>query len=394
MAGLLAALSCGVAAAQDNAGFIFGTVKTTSDKSYTGTLRWDDEEAFWDDHFNSAKEEMPYLEEFGKEKDDHEIRVLGRKIKLNWGHHSTGRQFISRFGEIASIKVLGNDEARLFMRDGTEVHVEGSANDVSADISIDDDALGQVSIPWKRIDTIEFSATPSSAKPEGFRMHGKVETTGGTFTGFIQWDSEECLSYDKIDGEDEDIRVSIEMGKIRSIERHTRKSARLVLLDGRSLVLDGTNDVDDDIRGILVEDPRFGRVEIGWDAFRKVTFDAPSGSGKAYDAYGKGGALNGKVTTRDGKTHSGRLVFDLDEAYTWEMLDGNDDDISYTIPFGLIESIAPRGSDSAIVRLRGGEEIELEDTQDVSDQNDGILILAGSDKTLVAWDDLEIVEFE
>ena len=282
------------------------------------------------------------------------------------------------------------------MRDGTEVHVEGSANDVSADIVIDDDSLGEVSVPWKRIDTIEFAATPSSAEPKGFRIHGTVETSEGTFEGFIQWDSEECLSYDKIDGEDDDINVSLDFGKIRSIARHTRNSSKVVLKDGREMILDGTNDVDDDIRGILVEDERFGRVEVDWDAFRKATFSDAGGSGRPYSYYGKGGGLSGTVETLSGGSHSGRIVYDLDEAYAWEMLDGDDDDIQYSIPMGMIKTIEPRGSDSANITLRNGEKLRLEDSQDVSDSNDGIVVVkgGGDEKVLIKWDDLERLTFD
>ena len=58
------------AAAADKAGpqgHLYGTVVTDSDRSYTGLLRWGTEETFWDDHFNSTKEGLPYLEEHARE---------------------------------------------------------------------------------------------------------------------------------------------------------------------------------------------------------------------------------------------------------------------------------------------------------------------------------------
>ncbi len=383
----------------DASGFIYGTVTTDKGKKFTGTLRWDDEEAFWGDLFNSAKQDMPWLDRYQdrKKRDDEgrQINVLGRKIKLNWGHHSTGRQFVARFGDISRIEVLGGDEANLFMRDGTKVHVEGSANDVSADIAVDDDALGEVVVPWRHIDTIAFADTPRDVKTRGFRLHGIVETTEGTFTGFVQWDSEECLSYDKLDGDDGDVDLSIDMGKIKSIERASRRASKVTLWDGRSMELSGSNDVDDDIRGILVEDERFGRIEVDWDAFRKVTFSGAGASGPSYASFNNRGPLQGTVRDTEGNIYRGEIIFDLDEAYPWEMLDGDNDDISYTIPFGMVTSVTPRGSDGATVVLRSGEELVLEDTQDVSDRNDGIVVLLSGDESVhVDWDDLEIVTFD
>ena len=120
-----------VAASTD--GFLYGRVKTVAGDEFVGQLRWGKEEAFWDDHFNSGKSELPYLEEHGDQRSGTELNVLGRKIKLNWGHWSSGRQFVARFGDIQRIDVTGNAEANLTMRDGTELRVEGVGNDVEAD---------------------------------------------------------------------------------------------------------------------------------------------------------------------------------------------------------------------------------------------------------------------
>ena len=47
-------------------GFLYGTVETNSGNNYTGLIRWGTEEAFWDDLFNSAKDDLPYLEDHGE----------------------------------------------------------------------------------------------------------------------------------------------------------------------------------------------------------------------------------------------------------------------------------------------------------------------------------------
>ena len=70
--------------------------------------------------------------------------------------------------------------------------------------------------------------------------------------------------------------------------------------------------------------------------------------------------------------------------------------IGLAIPFVNIVSIEPYGRDSAIVVLKSGEEVELEDSQDVSNSHDGILVIdaEGEISAWIAWDDLEIVRFE
>lgn len=382
--------------AQDHDGFIHGTVTTESDETYTGTLRWGKEEAFWDDLFNSNKEELPWLEEYGESSSGKTLNVLGRKVKINWGNFGTGRQLVARFGSLKTIENLGSDEVRLVMRGGEEIVGDGGSNDIGTRITVRDATLGSVQLDWKRIKKIEFSATPRSAQVEGYRLSGEVKTRRGSFRGFVQWDSEECLSTDKLDGESRDADHSIEMGKIRAIRRLSSKRSEVELKDGRKLRLEGTNDVDEDIRGILVEDSRYGRVEIGWDDFEAVIFDDEGSSGRGYGAFDDEGPLRGRVVTRDGESLSGRLVYDLDEAYRWEMLDGNDGDVAYIIPFALVAEVAPDGDDATRVTLRSGEKLTLDGTHDTNSDNDGVLVLDRDDKngTLVPWSQVASVRFD
>jgi hypothetical protein len=301
---------------------------------------------------------------------------------------------MARFGDIQQISVVGKDDAEVTMKSGATFQVSGYANDVGADINVRDAELGDIEVAWRKIKTINFKATPDAVKPDGYRLHGTVTTDAGEFEGYIQWDSQECLSTDELDGDSEDGRLAIEMGKIKSIERRTRRSAKVILTDGRELVLDGTNDVNDSIRGILIEDPRYGRIEVPWGAFEKLELSTGKGSGPAYDDFAEPKTLRGTVTARGDKKHQGEIVFDLDETETWEMLNGESFDIEYSIPFAQVASIVRRGSTASIVTLRSGEELRLEDGQDVSKRNDGILIIKGKKKQYIPWRDLNRIDFE
>jgi hypothetical protein len=158
--------------------------------------------------------------------------------------------------------------------------------------------------------------------------------------------------------------------------------------------LSGTNDVNDENRGIYVDDPRYGRVLIRWRAFERVRFD--EGRAAAYADFAPGKPLRGKVVDADGKTHSGRLVFDLDESETWELLNGWKDDIEYSIPFALVASITPINDDESRVVLTNGEQLKLDGQTDVGGDNLGMLIFESdtAKPTYVPWDDVERVEFE
>jgi hypothetical protein len=385
------------AASTAGQGRIYGTIETESGNKYTGLLRWGSEEAFWDDHFNASKEDRPALDARDRRsrKRKHDVEVFGIRISGDWSDDWAQRQFIARFGDLAEIRPQRHSEADLVMRNGETIHVEGGSNDLEDDVTVWDDKLGKLDVGWSKIRSIRFTSAPASLTPNERRLYGKVKTTSGDFEGFVQWDSEECLSTDKLDGETEDGDISIEMGNIRSIERRSRRGSWVSLVDGRRIEVSGTNDVDGDIRGILVEDPRFGRVKISWDAFERVDFTPTDKSGRGYDEYPPGKPIVATVTDAHGKTRSGEIAYDLDETESWEFLDGSSDDIDYSIPFEKVKSVRPIGGRSAEVVLRDGSKLRLEGETDVSDDNGGIGFLKGATEgNSVAWEDVERIDFE
>lgn len=378
-------------------GYLYGTVETKTGVTHTGILRWDDEEAFWDDLFHSAKVERPYEEYEQAPQADEDAswwERMAHTIGGNLGVHKQSRVVAIRFGDLKQVRVTGANDAVLTLRDGTEIEVEGYANDVGAAVTVIDAKPGRVEVPWKKIDTITFAATPPDADPGSFRLRGTVSTSAGNFVGFIQWDNEESLSTDRLDGDAGDDRVSLEMGEIRTIERRDRRSSKVILKDGTEMVLSGTNDVDDDIRGIHIEDARFGRVEVGWDEFERVVFDDPGTSGASYADYSPPARLAGTVTLSNGDWRTGDLVFDLDEEWSWEMLDGSSNEIDYTIPFALVASIEPAGRDGSLVRLTNGLSLELEDSHDVDRDNSGVVVIPRGDGEPghVEWADIRKIE--
>ena len=375
------------------AGFLYGTVETESGQKYTGLLRWSKEESFWDDLFNSVKDEMPYLEEYaGDERRRRDVRILGFSVGYSWDDSS--RQLVARFGDLREIEPVRGDKVRLTMKDGTEILVDGGSNDIGATVYVLDAAVGELGIEWDRIERVTFDATPAGITPPARRLYGVATTASGTFEGHVQWDKDECRSTDKLDGESVDGEVSIEMGKIRTIERAGRKASRVVLEDGREFELRGSNDVDESMRGLLIEDPRYGRVEISWDAFEKLDLKSVDTTGRGYGEFRAARPLRGTVTRDDGTKLAGRIVFDLDEEWTWEMLDGGRDGIDYHIPFGLVRSIE-RERRAAKIVLESGSELLLEDGQDVSDDNSGVVVLGPGDRaTYVEWEDVERIDFE
>jgi hypothetical protein len=392
-------------AAEIHQGFLYGRITTADGATYEGRLRWGsegDQEAFWGEYFNGFKAENPWAAHVPPErlpKERRPIEIFGVEIAHRESQIDLGRQLMVRFGEIARIEAHGR-EVRVTLKSGTVFDLDRfEASDFDDGVRVWDGRRGVVDLDSLRIRTIELlpSARPGAAPG---RLHGTVRTRQGDFTGFVQWDREECLGSDELDGHTADGKLSLRFDTIRSIARRSRDSSLVTLLDGHEIVLSDTPEVGDGNRGLYVDDQRYGRVLISWDAFERVDF-SPDGSGPAYGDFPPGRPLTGSITTRAGRRLAGRLVYDLDESETTETLDAPSQGVDYTIPFGLIASIVPpgreeRGAQRARVTLHNGEELQLERTGDLGEGNAGMLIFVDDRQRpeYVPWTDVEQVAFD
>ena len=349
------------ATAEAHPSFLYGRVTTHGGATYEGRLRWGgDEEAFWGDYFNGFKDENPWAAHVPPEqlKESHPIEVFGLRIANREHQIPLGRPFMARLGDITRIEARGRD-VRVTLKSGTVFDLDRlNADDLADGLRVWDGRRGVVDFHELRIHLIELLPTaPLDAAPD--RLHGTVRTRQGDFTGFVQWNRRECVGTDELDGQTADGELSLRFDSIRSIARNSGDSSRVTLLDGREIVLSGTPEVGHGNHGLYVDDGRYGRVLITWDAFERVDF-SPGGSGPAFGDFPPGHPLTGSVTTRAGRRLAGRLVYDLDESETTETLDAPSQGVTYTIPFGLIASVVPPGREEsgaqrASVILHSGE---------------------------------------
>jgi hypothetical protein len=400
----IAALAIGLALAAQatptlasDVGYIYGRVVTTDGDAYEGQIRWGKEESFWDDIFNATKVENENLEYVDK-------RVLRRNRlrHITSGDFMVGANprsnhvFATRFGDLKRIEMRRGDHFVVEFRNGEKLRLEGGSNDVGATVTVLDPEQGRHSLAWNKLRSVEFRPTPERLEEKlGEPIYGTVKSGKYDFEGRIQWDEDETLTVDRLDGQTRNGKVELRFGDIASIRKH-RAGALVTLASGREHYVYGTNDVNRENRGVIVVVARLGSVKIGWADFDEVTFSRAPTSGRGYDEYGPGRDLIGTVTTRNGR-HDGRIVYDLDESWDFELLQGTNGDTEYRIPFRDIARITPQGSRGADVHLKMGLTIELDDSQDVSRRNDGLLVFAGAnddDPTYVAWRDVREVAFE
>lgn len=387
--------------AQNTEGFIYGKVYTR-ENTYQGQLRWGKEEAFWNDHFNSAKVSNRNRQYRPRKKDEDD----GSWSNFDWSFSSiwenkstTSHQFVTQFGDIAAIENVSDSRALIILKNGEEVEVSSQGyNDLSSSIRILDDELGELTVKWSRVDKIEFMPTPKNLRPSfGQALYGTVNIfRKGDLTGYIQWDHDERISTDKLDGDTRDGDVSISFGKIRKIESG-RGGSDVELLDGRNFYLTNSNDVNSSNRGIIVTVDGVGKIDIPWKVFNTVTFDPTvKTSGKPYSSYNPPKPLVGTVYTYNDDEIRGRIVFDLDEAMDIEFLEGKDDEIEYRIPFRNIKSIKPKNYNYSQLKLRNGDTLLLGDARDVSDNNDGLLVFrkGSRDPEYISWKKINEIVFD
>lgn len=388
-------------------GFIYGQVTTIDGDQYTGALRWGKEEVFWTDMFNASKEKNPNLDHLSREELD-DLRNRRNSgwsgnnwIQVNWdgewgnSDEDFTHQFGCQFGEIKKIVPYRRQGADVFMQNGTSFEVDGQGyNDIGTKVRVHDPELGVIELSWSRIEEVEFMPTPAKLDRKfGEPLYGVVESTAGKFTGFVQWDHDERVGTDVLDGDNQDGDVSIAFENIASIKRYGSSRSIVVLKSGRELTLRGSNDVNDENRGIIVTVEGMGRVDIPWDEFDKVTFSKAPGSGPAYKDFSNQAKLEGKVEAKGGANFTGEVIFDLDETYNFEVLQGKLDDVELIIPFRNIREIALKNYDYSSVTLKNGDTYLLGESQDVSDRNQGVVIIQGAKTKYINYAGIERISF-
>jgi hypothetical protein len=322
------------------------------------------------------------------------LAVFGQSFSGFSGSSQSG----IRFGHIQSIQALDSRSALFTLKSGEQMELSGTATDLGSSMRaiIVEQADGrEVELSWSDLDVVNFYPAPEAARPENFRMYGTMSTrSGAEFTGYVTWDVDEIYSDDMLDGEERGYDQEIPFGEISSIERYSSRSAFVTLNNGDEMVLDGGQDVNSSNSGISVSDPALGQVKVSWDDFESVRFHEAE-TQASYSSFDGGQKIFGTVVTADNEEYTGNLVWDQDEAFTWEMLNGSQDGVEFHIEFSRLASVAPLGAHETLVTLKDGRTFEIGGSNDVDSGNRGIVVQGGDDgNRLIDWDDVREVRFQ
>ena len=390
---LLASVGNSTASGPAEGGRIHGAVRTKTGEVVRGTIRWNDAR-FWDDTLQAS--EAPPADDPDNAKDENEgyrFSLFGWTLFDSAEESRIVHRLMVPFGHLRSVEPLRGGQTVLELKDGTRIPVETDGSDLGSGITlvVTVAGRGEVELPWWRLARVDFDGGPRGPA-EAERLFGMVKTRTGELSGFLKWDRDEATGGEILDGSEDGRERKVKFSEIAAIEPAGSTSARVFLRAGTTMTLGGTNDVNDDNRGTVVQVAGLGRLTVPWDELVRVDFRPPPAS-PGYDRFDGGKRLEAAVRTVDGRSWRARIRWDQDERFNWETLDGEEDGIEYRIPFLAIRSIAPSEHGGANVVLRDGRKLHLTGSNDVDDGNRGLALeQPDGSVTLLAWEELREVE--
>ncbi len=134
---------------------------------------------------------------------------------------------------------------------------------------------------------------------------------------------------------------------------------------GREFYLTGTNDVNSGNRGIIVIIDGIGEVKIPWDSFESLDLGEPVQKQFEYDNFKTPNGIEGAVYLHNNKSFDGKIIYDIDETWEMETLEGDDDEIEYRIPFYNVMKIEPKNYAYSLITLKNNEKLLLGGGRDI-----------------------------
>ena len=396
------------AKAQENNAFMYGTLTTITGDTYTGPIRWGSDEVYWVEMFNAMKTSNDFMkflsksevEKLSEEAEGNSWLGINLNIMSIWEdkYSRTNHRFDTRFGDIKSIEPIRGDRARLTLKNGVILEVKKTNHeDIGTTVRIYDPELGELKFKWSRIEKVDFEEAPGTVEDNfGTPIYARVDAgRKGVYTGLIHWGKDERFLEETIDGKDRNGDRAIPFRSIAKIVKR-RDGCDITLRSGREFFITGTEDVNGSNSGIVVNDINIGQVTIPWKAFIEMDILNEQPQGYGFNDFPTSQGLSATVITIDGDKHEGLVAYDLDEAWEFEILDAEDDDVEFKIPMRNIKNIIPKNSSYSTVILRDGTDLLLGDSNDVSDSNSGVLIFTSRDEkpVYIRWSRIDEIIFD
>ncbi len=385
---------------------IYGTLVKANGQEVTGTIRWGDQETFLSDIFNGKKTATVGWDILTDDQQD-EVESLQPGPKANIGDlQITFKSFFGKeveppfynvpFGAIQRIDVDNkNDTFTATLHDGTQIIITESTNDLTDEINVLTPEGQTSEYDLDDLTAVVFSKAPERYSTFGEGIYGVVTSDLGTFSGRIMWDKDERLTSEELDGSENGEDYEIKFTDIRSIEKQGNAS-KVVLRDNKELLLTGTNDVNNGNRGIWIDHPDLGRIEVHWSQFKKLVIQEVDVNWMDFDDYkNTTRPLSAQVTLEDGQSWLSKpLIFDLNQQSSAEMLYVEVDKANRQIPLHTIKSMQRLNDHSVELTFKDGSKKIAYGNRSVSFESNGLITNEDGKQQWTRWLDVKSLSFE
>ena len=385
---------------------LYGTVTHENGQSVTGSIRWGDQESFLSDIFNGEKLSTTGIEHLSDdEKEALENHQPGPKAQIGglaitfksfFGKEIKLPKFNVHFGAIKKIE-HSNGTFTVTLHDGSSFQTNDQHNDTSDEVFVLNTEGETTAYEIEDLSSIVFSAAPENAKTFNDGIYGTVNSELGTFYGRIMWDKDERTLSEKLDGNDESQEHDINFSAIKSIEKvNEGNAAKVELKDGNTLVLKGTNDVNNSNRGIWIDNPETGRVEIKWQQFTKLNIETVDVDWKSFNDYvAQAKKISGTITLKDKQQiKADALTFDLNQQSQAELFDADMNGSNRQVPFKLIKKITQKNKQAVELLMRNDQQMMAYGSRNVTQDNNGVLATINDKHQWYQWEEIESIEFD
>ncbi|WP_207534166.1 hypothetical protein [Desertivirga arenae] len=384
-------------------GIIYADVILKDRSIVSGAVRWSGGQLLWTDILLVSKKEQYALKYLTR----NQINALSDQDEgIDWEFMNLWKdklperrtELLCRFGDIASIHVTGAMDAQIFLKNGSKLRVVTDSREnrhLGKDITVFSPQSRKVA--WNSISRVIFKSSPDNFNPfNADLLYGTISTSQGELSGFIQWDKIKFLTSQRLEGKLNDVeRTDTEypFNMIASIEK--RDKGAIIKFDSEKKVfLKNNRDVNASNHGIVVMHPAWGRAIVDWEAFNSVRFSKmPKDLG--YASYRSPKRIYAVVKTNEGEVVKGNCIFDLDEQWNVELLEGRSNSISYQIPFNYISNIKVISDQESRVTLKDEKVLTLHNHNDVTSNNWGIVVLLVNSKhRYIPWSKVREISFK
>lgn len=355
---------------------IYGRCTLVSQEVLEGFISFEDDN-LWISQFSSQKLENPYAVLFSN---NNQV-VFGEDKRDRPGIHS----FTCRYNDLKQLRPIANNRLEVTIKGNRSIDVSYKFR-VRPIIYFTDGTSKK--LDWEDIVSINFMSSPDVAPKTYDRLYvGSVKSTQGVYFGIIDGcdyyqskgapikftkNGKQSLTIDDVD------MLECEFGE------------QVIVREGKNT---GVYGIDKPWNRVRINLPTIGTIDVPWRELESITrSDSKQLAGATYDSSPTPKRLVGTLTLRKGEEFRGPMAYDLDEAMNIEFLDGANNGFTYCLQLDAVESIEPRNYKYSLITLKNGGRLSLGDYQDVTNLNNGVLMLNSS--TYIPWNEIMLIQFE